>query len=196
MNQLALQLKNYRLQLNLTQRGLSAKADVAYGTLRKLEATGTGSLTDFVKLLKALEMWPQLAALGVNENAQNAPQIALMPRRRARKHLSAVQSVQTPFSAPQGHAFDLKSKRLGLSFPYDWSNPDIDDAVLIAKVLDKARFTDVSRTIAYFGLNKVEQIAARFGIALDSGPLGAVLPTIRIAQAAHDRMPHEQLSNS
>jgi transcriptional regulator with XRE-family HTH domain len=188
MNQLTLLLKSFRLQRNLTQRELSAKADVAYGTLRKLEATGTGSLTDFLKLLKALEMWPQLAALGVNENAQSAPPIATAPRRRARKHLTVVQPLQAPFSGPQGQAFGLKSERMGLSFPYDWSNPDIDDAVLIAKVLDKARFTDVSRTIAYFGLDKVEQIAARFGIALDSGPLGAVLPTIRIAQAAHDRI--------
>jgi transcriptional regulator with XRE-family HTH domain len=188
MNQLALQLKSFRLQMNLTQRELSAKADVAYGTLRKLESTGTGSLTDFVKLLGALEMRPQLAALGINENAQSAPQIALMPRRRARKHLGVVQPSQTPVSAPQGHSFDLKSERMGLSFPYDWSNPDIDDAVLIAKVLDKARFIDVSRTIAYFGLDKVEQIAARFGIPLDSGPLGAVLPAIRIAQAAHNRI--------
>jgi transcriptional regulator with XRE-family HTH domain len=188
MNQLAHLLKNHRLQMNLTQRELSAKADVAYGTLRKLEATGTGSLTDFVKLLKALEMWPQLAALGVSENAQSALPIATAPRRRARKHTTVVQPFQAAVSIPQGQPFGLKSERIGLSFPYDWSNPHIDDAVLIAKVLDKARFADVSRTIAYFGLEKIEQVAAHFGIALDRGPLGAVLPAIRIAQAARDRI--------
>lgn len=39
----------------------------------------------------------------------------------------------------------------GLSFPYDWSNPQIADEVQIAKVLDKARFDDISRTTAPYG---------------------------------------------
>jgi transcriptional regulator with XRE-family HTH domain len=181
MGTLPLLLKTHRLQMNLTQRELSEKAGVAYSTLRKLEATGMGSLTDFVKLLKTLEMWPQLAALGLSDQASNEP---IATRRRARKHLNVIQPTQAPTSTPATPAFGLKSERLGLSFPYDWSNPEIDDAVLIAKVLDKARFDDVSRTIAHFGLPEVELVAQRFGIALDSGPLGAVLPAIRIAQAA------------
>jgi transcriptional regulator with XRE-family HTH domain len=185
MSTLPLLLQTHRLHMNLTQRELSEKADVAYSTLRKLESTGMGSLADFIKLLKTLEMWPQLAALGLSDQASNEP---IATRRRARKRPNVIQPIKALASTSPSPTFGLKSERLGLSFPYDWSNPEIDDAVLIAKVLDKARFTDVSRTIAYFGLDKVEQIAARFGIALDSGPLGAVLPTIRIAQAAHDRI--------
>jgi transcriptional regulator with XRE-family HTH domain len=185
MSTVPLLLQTHRLQMNLTQRELSEKAGVAYSTLRKLEATGMGSLTDFIKLLKTLEMWPQLAALGLSDQASNEP---IATRRRARKRLNVIQPTQAPISTPAFQAFGLKSERIGLNFPYDWSNPEIDDAVLIAKVLDKARFDDVSRTIAHFGLPEVELVAQRFGIALDSGPLGAVLPAIRIAQAAHVRI--------
>jgi transcriptional regulator with XRE-family HTH domain len=183
MSTLPLQLQTHRLQMNLTQRELSAKAGVAYSTLRKLEATGTGSMTDFVKLLKALQMRAQLAVLGLDDETTAEQPRTL--RRRARKRPAEVAPVQQHSPRSDPSSFGLKSQRLGLSFPYDWSNPHIEDAVLIAKVLDKARFDDVSRTTAYFGLTQIEQVAQRFGIALDSGPLGAILPAIRQAQSAH-----------
>ena len=66
----------------------------------------------------------------------------------------------------------------GLGFPYDWSNPQIADEVQIAKVLDKARFDDISRTTAPYGLPLVELVAWRFGIDLGTGPLGAIMPSI------------------
>jgi transcriptional regulator with XRE-family HTH domain len=62
-------LQTHRLQMNLPQRELSEKAGVACSTLRKLEATGMSSLAAFIKLLKTLEMWPQLAALGLSDQA-------------------------------------------------------------------------------------------------------------------------------
>ena len=52
-----------------------------------------------------------------------------------------------------------KSKDLGLSAPYDWSNSKIDDDVLILKVLEAHRFEDVLRVCAYYGLAKVKLIA-------------------------------------
>jgi transcriptional regulator with XRE-family HTH domain len=183
MSTLSLQLQTHRLQMNLTQRELSVKAGVAYSTLRKLEATGTGSMTDFVKLLQALQMRAQLAVLGLDDETATEQPSTL--RRRARKRPTEVAPVQQRSALADPPSFGLKSQRLGLSFPYDWSNPHIEDAVLIAKVLDKARFDDVSRTTAYFGLPQIEQVAQRFGIALDSGPLGAILPAIRQAQSAH-----------
>jgi transcriptional regulator with XRE-family HTH domain len=188
MNPLSIQLQTNRLRLNLTQRQLSEKSGVAYSTLRKLEGTGAGSVSDFVKLLKTLEMRAHLAVLGLARSA--APGDAPIVRRmRARKRSAVIaEPIQAPAaSAPPKLSNGLKSERLGLSFPYDWSNPQIDDAVLIAKVLDKARFNDVSRTIAHFGLPRVEQIAERFGIAMDRGPLGAILPSIRFARVAHAR---------
>lgn len=183
MQQISQPIQIHRLNRNLTQRELAERSGVAYGTLRKLESTGTGSLTDYVKLLQALQMEAQLAALGFDTSESSKQPI----RRRARTRSSALITIKTTTSttnAPPGTASHLKSSRLGLSFPYDWSNPQIADDVLIAKVLDKARFEDVSRTTAHYGLPLVELIAQRFGIDLNTGPLGAILPSIRMAQAA------------
>ncbi len=183
MQQIAQHIQRQRLKRNLTQRQLADTSGVAYGTLRKLESTGTGSITDYVKLLQALQMDAQLAALGCDTNEPTLPPI----RRRARtRHAAplAAEATNSNTSTPPVAASHLKSARLGLSFPYDWSNPQIADEVLIAKVLDKARFDDVSRTTAHYGLPLVEQIAQRFGIDLSAGPLGAILPSIRMAQAA------------
>jgi transcriptional regulator with XRE-family HTH domain len=196
MHNLSLLLKTHRLQLNLTQRELSEKAGVAYSTLRKLESTGFGSLSDFVKMLQALQMHDHLAMLGMGDMTFN--ETLPPPRRRARRRLSTSRGVEpsdklsakqlTPRQSNPTLTVGLKSERLGLSFPYDWSNPQIEDDVLIAKVLDRARFVDVSRTIAHFGLPQVEQVAERFGIAMGGGPLGAILPAIRIAQLAHAKL--------
>ena len=181
MQQLAQPIQLNRLENNLTQRQLAERSGVAYSTLRKLESTGTGSLTDYVKLLQALQMNAQLAALGYNSNELPAPPI----RRRARTKTSTpiqLASEKPTLAVQSVVENNLKSSRIGLSFPYDWSNPQITDEVLIAKVLDKARFDDVSRTTAHYGLPLVEQVAERFGIDLASGPLGAILPSIRLAQ--------------
>ncbi len=181
MQQIGQPLQLHRLENNLTQRQLAQRSGVAYSTLRKLESTGTGSLTDYVKLLQALQMNTQLAALGCNEAQPSPPPM----RRRARTRSSSpieLESAKPITVTPSQTVIDLKSTRIGLSFPYDWSNPQITDEVLIAKVLDKARFDDVSRTAAHYGLPRVEQVAERFGIDLASGPLGAILPSIRLAQ--------------
>ncbi len=181
MQQIAQPIQLHRLNRNLTQRELAERSGVAYGTLRKLESTGSGSLSDYVKLLQALQMDSQLAALGWDAGEPTtAP-----TRRRARTRSPAPIMLETTTpnaSAPLAAASHLKSSRLGLSFPYDWSNPQIADDVLIAKVLDKARFDDVSRTTAHYGLPLVELVAQRFGIDLGAGPLGAILPSIRVAQ--------------
>jgi transcriptional regulator with XRE-family HTH domain len=183
MQKIAQPIQLHRLDRNLTQRQLAERSGVAYSTLRKLESTGTGSITDYVKLLKALQMNSHLAALGCDEEQASAPPI----RRRARTRSSTpieFESINPIAAAPLTTTNRLKSSRLGLSFPYDWSNPQIADEVLIAKVLDKARFDDVSRTTAHYGLPLVEQVAQRFGIDLGAGPLGAILPSIRLAQVA------------
>lgn len=54
-----------------------------------------------------------------------------------------------------------KSQRLGLVFPYDWSNPEIGDEALILNVLNREIFEDVCRVCAYFGLAKVESLSIR-----------------------------------
>jgi hypothetical protein len=57
----------------------------------------------------------------------------------------------------QAHA-PRKSTKIGLSGAYDWSNPQIKDEVLIAKVLDKHKFEDVARLCFYFGVPKVKRV--------------------------------------
>jgi hypothetical protein len=53
-----------------------------------------------------------------------------------------------------------KSPRLGLSRPYDWSSPIINDDVLIQRVLCKYEFEDVARICIHFGWERVAGQAA------------------------------------
>lgn len=53
-----------------------------------------------------------------------------------------------------------KSRQLGLSFPYDWSNPNIPDEALIIGVLKRGIFTDICRICIHFGLPRIKQVAA------------------------------------
>jgi hypothetical protein len=55
---------------------------------------------------------------------------------------------------------ERKSKRLGLSFPYDWSNPAISDEALILNVLKRGIYGDICRICVYFGLDAVKQSCA------------------------------------
>ena len=51
-----------------------------------------------------------------------------------------------------------KSMRLGLSFPYDWSNPSITDEALILNVLERGIYRDICRICAHYGLGAIEQM--------------------------------------
>jgi hypothetical protein len=75
-----------------------------------------------------------------------------------------------------------RTQQLGLDFPYDWSNQGMSDDTLVAKVLERARFMDVSRVCAYFGLPKIKQIANQFEMPLNTGVLGSFMPSIERAQ--------------
>ena len=57
----------------------------------------------------------------------------------------------------QCHA-KAKSVQLGLAGAYSWSNPELSDELLIAKVLDQHRFEDMVRVCAHFGLPKVRRV--------------------------------------
>jgi len=61
-------------------------------------------------------------------------------------------------SALQRSLAPRKSARIGLSGAYDWSNPQVDDEVLIARVLEKHRFEDVARLCFHYGLPKVTRV--------------------------------------
>ena len=55
-----------------------------------------------------------------------------------------------------------KSDALRLSFPYDWSNPDLPDDVLISKVIQRGIFEDIVRVAAKYGIQKVRAMADSF----------------------------------
>jgi hypothetical protein len=54
-----------------------------------------------------------------------------------------------------------KSVTIGLSGAYDWSNPNIRDDVLIAKVLEKHKFEDVARLCLHYGISRVTRTFRR-----------------------------------
>jgi hypothetical protein len=63
-----------------------------------------------------------------------------------------------------------KSTQLGLSFPYDWSNPAISDEALILNVLKRGIYRDICRVCAHFGLGTVEALRAELPEDIASGP--------------------------
>lgn len=158
-----------RLKQNLTQLELATRAGVAYSTLRKIESTGQGGMAHYADILLALGQLEQLPFSAMAAQ----PELQRSLRRRARTPKVAKKAAPMP---KQG-AVRL-SQKLDLDFPYDWSNPAISDAALIGKVLDKARFKDVSKTFAYYGHERVERVANDLGIDLTSGVLGSLMPGI------------------
>jgi HTH-type transcriptional regulator/antitoxin HipB len=48
---------------------------------------------------------------------------------------------------------------LGLSFPYDWSNPLISSEALIINVLKRGIFEDICKVCAFFGIDTVDNLA-------------------------------------
>lgn len=185
-----------RLRQNLTQLDLSQRSGVAYSTLRKIEAKGVGAMGDYADILAALGQLDQLAAWATA--GQFAPPTGAVTdtskqRRRARPKADTTVTAasQATFSAsPLANPASTmmlsagtqplrKSEQLGLDFPYDWSNPAISDRALIGAVLGRARFMDVSKIFAHFGMEQVEQVAADLDIDLHAGVLGALMPGIQ-----------------
>lgn len=59
---IAQNLKEHRLQMNLTQEGLSARSGVPLATLRKFEQQGLISLESLLKLMMVLGMLESMVA--------------------------------------------------------------------------------------------------------------------------------------
>ena len=165
-----------RLKQNLTQLALANRAGVAYSTLRKIESSGQGGMAHYAAILLALGQLEQLPFSTIA--APPEQQRALRKRARTAK-------VSTNLIPPPQQGAARPSQKLGLDFPYDWSNPGISDTALIGKVLDKARFMDVSKTFAHYGHERVESVAADLGIDLTCGVLGSLMPGIQRGLASH-----------
>lgn len=55
-----------------------------------------------------------------------------------------------------------KSASLDLSFPYDWSNSAMSDALLIDKVVERGLFEDLAKVAARFGTKQLRRSIAKF----------------------------------
>ncbi len=170
------QLKQRRLSCQLSQRDLAQRSGVAYGTLRRLELTGQGSLKDYFQLQTVFDQISQPAASALSVLA--VPRTELQPARQRIRKSRVPQTIKTQSPIEPAQRIPTLSQKISLDFPYDWSNPNISEEALIAKVLDKARFMDVSRVFAYFGHERVKAVAQDFSIDLAHGVLGALMPGI------------------
>lgn len=63
-----------------------------------------------------------------------------------------------------------KSEQLGLSFPYDWSNPEISDEALIINVLERGIYEDICRVCAAYGLEVVDHFRVNVIAGENSNP--------------------------
>lgn len=55
-----------------------------------------------------------------------------------------------------------KSASLDLSFPYDWSNSAMPDALLIDKVVERGLFEDLAKVATRFGTTPLRHAIAKF----------------------------------
>lgn len=55
-----------------------------------------------------------------------------------------------------------KSASLDLSFPYDWSNSAMSDALLIDKVVERGLFEDMAKVAARFGTKSLRRSIVKF----------------------------------
>ena len=85
---LAGRVKARRLELNLTQQGLSARADVNIETYRRFERTGEIALVNLVKIALALNMLDDFELLFSKKQYQSIDEILndkQLPRKRGKK---------------------------------------------------------------------------------------------------------------
>ncbi len=71
------------------------------------------------------------------------------------------------------------SQRLNLEFPYEWSNPDLDESTFIHLVLEKTRFNDILRIAHYFGIERIESESRYFVAAPQERVINKLLARIR-----------------
>ncbi len=60
----------------------------------------------------------------------------------------------------QSSASERKQLMDELSFPYDWSNPDLGEDVLIRLILKRGIFQDILEACRHFGYGRVQEIAS------------------------------------
>ena len=143
-------------------------------------------------LLESLQQYQAACGLTKRELARRA---GVRPELLSR--LNSQQGIDTRTLNKLANALDLdivlqprrapetpsKARRLGLSLPYDWSNPNISDIALIRKLLEYANLGDLTRLALEFGVDRLESEMRNMPAALTRSA-EMVLPNIRAALTA------------
>lgn len=143
-------------------------------------------------LLESLQQYQVASGLTKRELAHRA---GVRPELLSR--LNSQQGIDTRTLNKLANALDLdivlqprrapetpsKARRLGLSLPYDWSNPNISDIALIRKSLEYANLGDLTRLALEFGVDRLESEMRNMPAALTRSA-EMVLPNIRAALTA------------
>lgn len=139
MKTLGLKISVARRAKGLTQRELAGQIGIGLNTMISIEQGNPSvQLGSYI-----MALW----AVGILECFDKLP--------RPQDGLIPVNTVSG--STPKG-----KSESLGLSFPYDWSNPAIDDRVIIDRVVERGIFEDLVKVAARYGLESLQSSAKRF----------------------------------
>lgn len=94
-------------------------------------------------------------------------------------HAAGLDLAVVPRRANGGEAQTPYSRRLNTEYPYDWSNPRMDEGVFIRKVLEAARFNDVLKVVAFFGEERVSQELAHIASETQAARLIGMLGRIQ-----------------
>lgn len=83
----AANLRERRLEQNLSQEGLAARSGVTLGSLKRFERTGAISFESLVRLAQVLDAADDIAALFRRKTIRNLDEIISKPPARARGRL-------------------------------------------------------------------------------------------------------------
>ena len=71
------------------------------------------------------------------------------------------------------------SQQLHLEFPYDWSNPQINESTFIRLVLEKTRFNDILRVAHHFSIERLESEAEKLADLPQATIINKLLARVR-----------------
>ncbi|MEE5994031.1 MAG: helix-turn-helix transcriptional regulator [Oscillospiraceae bacterium] len=86
LEELSRRLKEYRISADVKQEELEQISMVSRGTISRFENGGDISLSNFIKLLKALNLEENFEVLIPDETERPSYRIRIKKRRRVRKH--------------------------------------------------------------------------------------------------------------
>ncbi|MFV1984033.1 MAG: helix-turn-helix domain-containing protein [Thiohalomonadales bacterium] len=114
-----------------------------------------------VRFLSELERGKETAEIGKVISALHAVGLDLAVVQK-QKISNITNSVNESVPHYNSKPTQTLSEQLGLEFPYDWSNPNINSETFIRLVLAKTRFNDILRITHYFGIERIKDETKHF----------------------------------